>query len=231
MFESHLKPPISFPTVSGATCTFNSQYAGLPLTSCTSLISGYQEGTGTPAPTNVRNLVSFSSGTLTANSNTYTFTFGQDIYSGSIDWLRSKAVIDYIVKTIDENTEGITIANGILLLDDFFDISEDEDSTLCNYYQRISNRSSTSGMSGAPDYSFCCKTGGSNTTRIMIKDTRFTTVDDYKTWLTTNPVKISVKLAAPIEMSFGDINLTTIQGTNTISANTGDTTLQYIKLG
>ena len=35
MFESHLKPPISFPSVSGSICTFNSQYAGLPLKSHT----------------------------------------------------------------------------------------------------------------------------------------------------------------------------------------------------
>ena len=35
MFESYLKPPISFPTVSGSVCTFNSQYAGLPLKSHT----------------------------------------------------------------------------------------------------------------------------------------------------------------------------------------------------
>jgi hypothetical protein len=33
MFESHLKPPISFPTLTGSIVTFNSQYAGLPLKS------------------------------------------------------------------------------------------------------------------------------------------------------------------------------------------------------
>ena len=31
MILSPLKPPLSFPTVSGSICTFNSQYAGLPL--------------------------------------------------------------------------------------------------------------------------------------------------------------------------------------------------------
>ena len=33
MFESYLKPPVSFPTLTGSIVTFNSQYAGLPLKS------------------------------------------------------------------------------------------------------------------------------------------------------------------------------------------------------
>jgi len=43
MFESYLKPPISFPTLTGSIVTFNSQYAGLPLKSC---VVDFQDGTG-----------------------------------------------------------------------------------------------------------------------------------------------------------------------------------------
>lgn len=35
MFESFLKPPVTFPTLTGSIVTFNSQYAGLPLKSHT----------------------------------------------------------------------------------------------------------------------------------------------------------------------------------------------------
>ena len=52
MFESYLKPPISFPSVSGSVCTFNSQYAGLPLKSHTVALTATQSGSGTPSPSN-----------------------------------------------------------------------------------------------------------------------------------------------------------------------------------
>jgi hypothetical protein len=60
MFESHLKPPISFPTLTGSIVTFNSQYAGLPLKSCVVDIPVTQEGTGDPSPDNIRDFISFS---------------------------------------------------------------------------------------------------------------------------------------------------------------------------
>lgn len=92
MIESFKLPNITPETLTGSIVSFNDEYGNLPLKSCTSLISGYQEGSGTASPDNVRPLHAFSSGTLTANSNTYTFTFGQSIYQGSIDWKRGVAV-------------------------------------------------------------------------------------------------------------------------------------------
>ncbi len=47
-------PSLSFPSVSGAICTFNSQYAGLPLKSHTVALTATQSGSGTPSPDNVR---------------------------------------------------------------------------------------------------------------------------------------------------------------------------------
>lgn len=48
---THQKPPLSFPSVSGAVCTFNSQFAGLPLKSHTVSLVAKQES-GTPSPSN-----------------------------------------------------------------------------------------------------------------------------------------------------------------------------------
>jgi len=53
---THQKPPLSFPSVSGAICTFNSQYAGLPLKSHSVAVVGTQSGSGTPSPSNPRAL-------------------------------------------------------------------------------------------------------------------------------------------------------------------------------
>lgn len=56
MFESHLKPPVSFPTLTGSIITFNSQYAGLPLKSHKIALTATQSGSGTPSPQNIRNI-------------------------------------------------------------------------------------------------------------------------------------------------------------------------------
>ena len=53
-------PPVSFPTVSGSICTFNSQYAGLPLKSHTIALTATQSGSGTPSPSNPRPISGYS---------------------------------------------------------------------------------------------------------------------------------------------------------------------------
>ena len=54
MIESFKIPTANFPTVSGAVCTFNSQYEGLPLKSHSVDVVATQIGSGTPSPDNVR---------------------------------------------------------------------------------------------------------------------------------------------------------------------------------
>ena len=70
MFEciDKIYPSVSIDTVTGSICTFTDNIGGLPLKSCTSLISGYQEGSGTPSPDNVRPLHAFSSADLYFNT-------------------------------------------------------------------------------------------------------------------------------------------------------------------
>ena len=74
MIESFKLPVITPETLTGSICSFNDEYGGLPLKSCTSLITGYQEGSGTPSPSNVRPLHAFSSGTLIATGKNELFT-------------------------------------------------------------------------------------------------------------------------------------------------------------
>ena len=61
MFESYLKPPVTFPTLTGSIVTFNSQYAGLPLKSHVVEVVATQSGSGTPSPDNVRTINGVSS--------------------------------------------------------------------------------------------------------------------------------------------------------------------------
>lgn len=68
MIESFKLPNITPETLTGSIVSFNDEYGNLPLKSCTSLISGYQEGSGTPSPDNVRPLHAFSSADLYFNT-------------------------------------------------------------------------------------------------------------------------------------------------------------------
>ena len=66
MIESFKLPNITPETISGSICSFNDEYGNLPLKVCTSLISGYQEGSGIPSPSNVRPLHAWNGANLTA---------------------------------------------------------------------------------------------------------------------------------------------------------------------
>jgi len=94
MFEciDKIYPSVSIDTVTGSICSFTDEYGGLPLKSCVSQITGYQEGSGTPSPSNPRNLVSFSSANIGNVSNYASWFRGiyQGVYGfvdlGSLEW-------------------------------------------------------------------------------------------------------------------------------------------------
>jgi hypothetical protein len=156
--------------------------------------------------------------------NTYPITFGQTVYSANLDVLTGKLYLIDELKTIDENSLiAMSSTNiGIFAINNFFDEVNDNDSINCDCYQRGLNRSGAGGVfTNNPEGSFCCN----STSKILyIKDTRFTTIEDYKTWLSTNPVKIAVKLAEPIEIDLTPTVINTLIGENVIFADVGDIT-------
>lgn len=222
--------PVYDADISNGIASFSGVTKSKPLVSLKLNIPVTQQGSGTPSPDNIRDFIGFSGVTITRNNgvdtgDTYLISFGQTVYSAILDVLTGKLYLTHEIKTIDENS-GIDMLNEIVVLDNFFDIDEDSitDSVNCNCYQRGANRSNTSNtMAYNPDYSFCCKNGG-YATRIMIKDTRFTTIEDYKTWLSTNPVKIAVKLSEPIEIDISPTIINTLIGDNVIFADVADVT-------
>ena len=163
------------------------------------------------------------------------FVFGQEIYSGILDVKTGILSITHELKTIDENTNiNIAVATpSVFYVNDFFSIDEDNyisDSKNCNCYLRAINKGSVNAVfSDNPDLSFCCK-NGANGKRLMIKDTRFTSIEDYKTWLSTNPVKIAVKLATPIEVPLGGYLIEAFKGENNIISSVGTITAKIVEV-
>ena len=227
MFEciDKIYPSVSIDTVTGSICTFTDNIGGLPLKSCTSLISGYQEGSGTPSPDNVRPLHAFSSGTLTANSNTYTFTFGQSIYQGSIDWLRGVVVGTWSGKVdmgllnwgYNSNFHAFYISLPNMYIPT---TGQERMQGIANEVYSISTVDAISSM----DDKSCLRYNG----YLWIKDSDYTDRDDFKNSLIGKYVVY--ELATPIEIPLGGINLLTQQGVNNIFCDTGDTTVEYINI-
>ena len=346
MIESFKLPVIIPETVSGAICSFNDEYGGLPLKSCVSQISGYQEGSGVPSPSNVRPLHAWSGANITAcgvnlwdeeweegyyvdgakansndrlrsknlisvfpntiyyisaqtpsnyatilqfgisyydgsgnylsdvavyngstfitpnnsafitfftggsgrvnhptynndisinypstdtsyhayNGNTYTFTFGTDIYSGSIDWKKGIVIGTYKIVDLGDLEWKYSSATMRFYTDDITDISLDADFTnmLCSYYDAISSAVSFSNM---PDKSI---KRGVSSAQISIRDLDYTDIDLFTASVTGQ--KLAYELATPIEIPLGGIQLLTQEGQNNITCDTGDTTLEWLKV-
>ena len=222
MIKSCKKPPVYFESTTGS---FYSQYAGLPLKSCVSQIQGYQEGSGTPSPSNIRNLVSFNSATLTENGNTHLFAFGTDIYSGSIDWKKGIVIGTYKIVDLGDLEWKYTSVTTRFYTDDITDISLDANFTdmLCSNYDVISSSISFSNM---PDKSI---KRGQSSTQISIRDLDYTDTDIFKNAI--SGVQLAYELATPIEIPLGGIQLLTQQGLNSYSADCGNTAVEYLKAG
>jgi len=91
MQESFKIPTASFPSVSGAVCSFDSQYAGLPLKSHVVQLTATQSGSGTPSPDNVRDIIGYSAIGISATNN--------NLWGGN-------AVVSGIKNAIPTATEG-----------------------------------------------------------------------------------------------------------------------------
>lgn len=223
MIESFKLPTITEQTVQGSVCSFNSEYE-LPLFECKSAISGYQEGTGTPSPSNIRNIVSFSSGILTVDNDTYTFTFGKNIYSGEIDWLNGKVTANYVVIDLGDLEWKYTSATTRFYTDDITDISLEANFTnmLCSIYDVILSSSSFANM---PDKSIKRSVSGA---QISIRDLDYTDVNLFTTAVTGQ--KLAYELAQPLVIPLGGIHLLAKEGQNTISCSTSDTSVKFGKV-
>lgn len=229
MIESFKLPTITPKTVSGAICSFNDEYGNLPLKSCSSLVSGYQEGSGIPSPSNVRNIVSFSSATLTANSNTYTFTFGQSIYQGSIDWKRGVVVGNKALKTLNGSEDWYTSGGAAYMNNTDAKITNNYGDAIANSYSEIKSWTDVT-LSTQSNYVFCIFEYSTwNNARFafsLVGRTKAEFISD----LQSNNIVLAYELATPIEIPLGGINLLTQEGVNNIFCDTGDTEVKRLKV-
>ena len=227
-FEVNKKPPLSFPSVSGAICTFNSQYSGLPLKAHEVAITAIQSGSGTPSPSNPRAISGHASVTIshsdadTSNPTKYTRSFGQTVYGGVLNCLTGVVSVTHGIYILTGNENWFVAGNGTNIrayVDNLIPNKKYSANGICNYFKE-----------GSANYP--------NEFDLVQNYTRFniygiaTTGAEFNTWITNHsPITVIYELATPTTIQLTPIQVETLLGENNVWADTGDTSLQYIKLG
>lgn len=211
-------------TVSGPVCTFNSQYA-LPLKSHKVALTAIQSGSGTPSPSNPRPISGYSainisqSGADTSNPTVYTIQIGSTVYGGEYDARTGVFTATHGSFAIGDKNWGYTNTRFYVSVADIpnYDPTVEAD-IICECYRPFRYTSQTD-LSVASYYKY-----------VYIRDDSFSgNISDFKTAMGT--CKIVYKLDTPFTIQLPPCPIDTLEGVNNIWADTGDTTLQYMRVG
>lgn len=233
MFESHLKPPVSFPTLTGSIVTFNSQYAGLPLKSC---VVNFEDETGIDSAIvkvakhstvigTLREVYIDANGVITPSFPQYPYrdviakvqqgrTYTYSI-NGISTFIPVMAFYDkYPVigsqsynssRLIDQNSTFIAPINGFVFIRGSGDFNE--------INQMVATGTNTEYEQGNTKTFTFGKTIQNGSLNVLTGE------------LTNNDT------TPPEVINLGGMEISALQGENNLFASTGDTTLQYPKFG
>ena len=150
----------------------------------------------------------------------YTASFGETVYGG----------------VLDVTTGELRVTHGYAE----FDGSSDENWYINEYYTNTVYISKPTGFNSAKHNTVITNQYSIGTTlvdndfvivfgdSINVKDSvHITSVADWKTYLTSNPLQLVYELAAPQTIQLTPTQVKMLQGINTVSADCGDTSLKY----
>ena len=155
------------------------------------------------------------------NGTTFTVSFGQTVYGGYIDVVTGKLVITHGFKIFNGseswNKHG-TIPSWFYVdnaITDGYMNNGENDFQICNFGIQTRYADVLSLQNGHFVY-------GSANKRFIFKNTDYTEVADFQTWLSNNNMQVAYKLDTPIELDVSSVAIPTLNGTNNIFADTGD---------
>ena len=192
--------------------------ADAPMVKCVTEITGYQEGTGTPSPDNVRPITAYTEGEIEVsdgdgNTTTHTTTYPSAIYRGSEDAVNGEvtAVKIKVSKKWSEGTSATVIGDytrKVFALPS--DAVSNDPNAICNLAPRILNYSSD-------ELHFYVAT---STALVFLPNDTDGDTD----------VEIVYELATPITSSVTPTNLPikSLSGYNHIESSTGEMEIEYI---
>lgn len=169
----------------------------------------------------------YHSGEDTSNPDEITITLGQTVYGGTINLTtgllrltKGKVVLNGSESWIKSGTYsgGYYISNWAVA----YSIPQTSD-----HIQNILKTVGTATEYGQTLY--CCYFDRSIS--IRVDNDLYPTVEDFKTWLSNNNVECVYPLKTPIEIQLTAQEIEAFIGTNIIYADTGNTSLQFRKIG
>ena len=151
-----------------------------------------------------------------------------DEYSDYIDFINGKVVRNICEVILDGNETWQYVNNVFYSVNAITDYkTSNENICLCNKYLSIKNVNNSSLVK---TNNTCCFYINTTNIRFYIRDERFTSISDFKEWLSQNNVTVDYVLATPTEESITLPNISTIDGNNTLNIETEITPSQvYIK--
>lgn len=157
--------------------------------------------------------------------NIYTFTFGQSIYQGSIDWLRGVVVGTHAKKVITDITNwewfgGYKQAYDVNFMVDYPAGSSDVSRLKAENLKPVQPAERIDNIN---NFIMLVNNGRG----IAISVPNGEDIASTAAWIAEHPVTFVYELATPIEIPLGGINLLTQERQNNIFCDTGDIDLTY----
>lgn len=169
--------------------------------------------------------------TLYSTATTYTAELGETVYGGNVDFVSGEVNKEYGMITFDGSSDESWLysdAYGWFYIDNQFGEAyrnnSESDFMICN----LGTQSSYAVVTSLPDLHFAC-TSGTNS-RFAFKNSQYSTVEDFKTWLSNNNMIVVYKLATPTESAIPGRVISPIEGVNNYWNDAGgDTEIQYFE--
>lgn len=233
MFESFLKPSITFPTLTGSIVTFNSQYAGLPLKSC---VVDFEDASGIDSV-----LFKHSSHSTVIETLLGEYVDANGIVSQSLSQYPYRCVIARVKQgnTYTYSVNGISVFIPVMAFFEQYPVNGAQSYNS----SRLIDQSSTF-IAPIDGYVFIRGSGDFNEINQMVATGTNTDYEqgNIKTFSFGKTIQngslniltgelTNNDTTPPEVINLGGMNISLLQGENNLFASTGDTTLQYIKLG
>ena len=186
-------------------------------------ITPSQAGSGTPSPSNIRPISGYTEEVISVKDSTdttqetYTTPFNQTVYGGTLDVLTGELTIDkwYVQITAQNvtfsstNNRGLVRTNVLSIPDAV--ASNNTINCICDKFEPITQQQGVT--TGEGIYA---------SGQIIAICGYKTSLAEYQSWLTDNPVTVVYTLATPTALSLTPQTVKALVGENHIQASTGD---------
>ena len=206
-------------TVVGSPATFKTSLA-LPVVACSTSFTATQEGTGTPSTSNKRNIVGVDDITMTVNGNDVVIDLDGTKFGGYVD------VANKLIHITDEYADSIGITpkdysygSGSIQFQNMMQHSNMRPRYICNMSTFITSETSD----------IWCGVNNTTVYWIGILNSLSMTLEEFKTWISNNPLQVVYKLRESDQFDIPiDIpTISTLIGNNSFASDTGAITVSY----